>query len=185
MHILRPAIEKVASTVPEEKWIAVIMNISPTSILVSSDDVRPLATRALSRSRQFFFSGCERTAARLSHPLPFLPRRWSRYEVNSTVLAYLFDVQTCICSFCGIIVHCADNSFKCHVFYCQPSCVQLCKNIEAACKVIDGRLLARPLIAPGDVSSSYATRNVSTLIRRRFGQLRQPKFVTTDAVSVR
>jgi hypothetical protein len=38
-------------------------------------------------------------------------------------------------SFCGIIIHCADNSFKCHVFYCQPSCVQLCKNIEAACKV--------------------------------------------------
>jgi hypothetical protein len=38
-------------------------------------------------------------------------------------------------SFCGIIIHCADNSFKCHVFHCLPSCVQLCKNIEAACKV--------------------------------------------------
>jgi hypothetical protein len=39
MHILRPAIEKVSMTVPEDKWISVIVNISPTSIVVSSDDV--------------------------------------------------------------------------------------------------------------------------------------------------
>ncbi|CAF3842231.1 unnamed protein product, partial [Adineta steineri] len=38
-------------------------------------------------------------------------------------------------AFCGIIIHCADNSFKCHVFHCSPSCVQLCKNIEVACKL--------------------------------------------------
>ncbi|CAF4534299.1 unnamed protein product, partial [Didymodactylos carnosus] len=35
----------------------------------------------------------------------------------------------------GIIIHCADNTFKCHVFQCEPSCAQLCKTIEAACKL--------------------------------------------------
>jgi hypothetical protein len=39
MEILRPAIEKVSTTVPEEKWISVVVHISPTSIIVSSDDV--------------------------------------------------------------------------------------------------------------------------------------------------
>jgi len=36
---------------------------------------------------------------------------------------------------CGIIVHCADNTFKSHAFYCEPSGGQMCKTIEAACKL--------------------------------------------------
>lgn len=40
MEILRPAIEKVAQTVPEEKWVPVTVNISPTSISVCSNNVR-------------------------------------------------------------------------------------------------------------------------------------------------
>ena len=40
MNILRPTIEKIAMTIPEDKWIPVIVKISPTSIVVCSDDVR-------------------------------------------------------------------------------------------------------------------------------------------------
>lgn len=39
MNTLRPAIEKLSMTVPENQWIPVIVNISPTSIIVHSDDV--------------------------------------------------------------------------------------------------------------------------------------------------
>lgn len=39
MDILRPAIEKLSLTVPENQWIPVIVNISPTSIIVCSEDV--------------------------------------------------------------------------------------------------------------------------------------------------
>ncbi|CAF2089263.1 unnamed protein product [Rotaria magnacalcarata] len=99
MNILRPAIEKISMTIPEDKWIPVIVKISPTSIVVCSDDD-------------------------------------SKEQLIDCRIRYLSflgvgnDIR-----FCGIIVHCADNSFKCHAFNCQPSCVQLCKNIEAACKL--------------------------------------------------
>ena len=36
---------------------------------------------------------------------------------------------------CGFIVHCIDNTFKCHAFLCENSSSILCKTIEAACKV--------------------------------------------------
>lgn len=36
---------------------------------------------------------------------------------------------------CGFIVHCIDNTFKCHAFLCDNSSATLCKTIEAACKV--------------------------------------------------
>jgi hypothetical protein len=39
MEILRPAIEKVSKAVPEDKWIAVTVNISPSSFTVCSDNV--------------------------------------------------------------------------------------------------------------------------------------------------
>lgn len=39
MDILRPAIEKVSMTIPEDKWIPVVARISPTSIVICSDDV--------------------------------------------------------------------------------------------------------------------------------------------------
>ncbi len=42
MEILRPAIEKVAKTVPEEKWLKVFVNISPSSFTISSDNVNYL-----------------------------------------------------------------------------------------------------------------------------------------------
>jgi len=99
MDILRPAIEKIAMTVPEDKWISVVVNISPTSITVCSDDEKKEQLIDC-RIRYLSFLGVG----------------------NDT-------------NFCGIIIHCADNSFKCHVFYCQPSCIQLCKNLEAACKL--------------------------------------------------
>lgn len=35
----------------------------------------------------------------------------------------------------GFIMHCADNTFRCHAFLCENSSAQLCKTIEAACKV--------------------------------------------------
>ena len=40
MDILRPAVEQVAMDVPEERWIPVKVNISPTSISICSNDVR-------------------------------------------------------------------------------------------------------------------------------------------------
>jgi hypothetical protein len=39
MDILRPAIENLSLTIPENQWISVDVNISPTSIIVCSDDV--------------------------------------------------------------------------------------------------------------------------------------------------
>jgi hypothetical protein len=39
IDILRSAIEQLSMTVPEDQWISVIVNISPTSIVVYSDDV--------------------------------------------------------------------------------------------------------------------------------------------------
>ncbi len=39
MDILRPAIENLTTTVPEDQWIPVDVNISPTSITVCSEDV--------------------------------------------------------------------------------------------------------------------------------------------------
>ncbi|CAF1413928.1 unnamed protein product [Adineta steineri] len=99
MEILRPAIEKVSTTVPQDKWISVIVNISPASFTISSnnDSKEQLLD---CRIRYLSFLGVGQDPA-----------------------------------FCGIIIHCADNSFKCHVFHCLPSCVQLCKNIEVACKL--------------------------------------------------
>ena len=45
METLRPAIEKVSHTVPEEKWLAVTVNISPASFTVCSDNVCDLTQR--------------------------------------------------------------------------------------------------------------------------------------------
>jgi hypothetical protein len=39
MDILRPAIENLSTTVPENQWISVDVKISPTSIIVCSEDV--------------------------------------------------------------------------------------------------------------------------------------------------
>ena len=39
MEILRPAIEKLKLSVPEDKWIPVTVKISPTSIVVCSNDL--------------------------------------------------------------------------------------------------------------------------------------------------
>ncbi len=39
MEILRPAIDKVSTTVPEDKWLPVIVNISPSSFTISSNNV--------------------------------------------------------------------------------------------------------------------------------------------------
>ncbi|CAF2921295.1 unnamed protein product [Rotaria sp. Silwood2] len=99
MDILRPTIEQITTTVPDDKWIPVIVKISPTSIVICSDDD-------------------------------------SKEQLLDCRIRYLSFLGVGVdIRFCGIIVHCADNSFKCHVFYCQPSCIQLCKNIEAACKL--------------------------------------------------
>ncbi|CAF1132289.1 unnamed protein product [Adineta ricciae] len=99
MEILRPAIERVSATVPEDKWLPVIVNISPSSFTISSNnDSKEQLLDCRIRYLSFLGVGQDPT-------------------------------------FCGIIIHCADNSFKCHVFHCLPSCIQLCKNIEAACRV--------------------------------------------------
>jgi hypothetical protein len=40
MDILRSAIEKVSKTVPEDKWLAVTVNISPASFTITTDNVK-------------------------------------------------------------------------------------------------------------------------------------------------
>ena len=50
MEILRPAVEKVSQTVPEDKWLAVTLNISPSSFVVCSDNVRRPLARQLNPS---------------------------------------------------------------------------------------------------------------------------------------
>ncbi len=52
MDILRLAIEKLSMTVPEDKWISAIFNISPTAIIVCSDDV---CSKTFFSSSKFFF----------------------------------------------------------------------------------------------------------------------------------
>ncbi|UJR30728.1 hypothetical protein I4U23_018248 [Adineta vaga] len=135
IHILRPAIEKVSQTVPEDKWISVTVNISPTSIIVSSDD----------------------------------DTKEQLLDCRIRYLSFLGVGQDN--NFCGIIIHCADNSFKCHVFYCQPSCVQLCKNIEAACKLRYQKCLdAHPqVIRPVEQTKSYGAQIKSLVESFWFG----------------
>ncbi|CAF3211947.1 unnamed protein product [Rotaria socialis] len=99
MDVLRPAIEQVATTVPEDKWLPVFVDISPSSLTISYDN----------------------------------ESKGQLLDVRIRYLSFLGVGQDP--SFCGIIIHCADNSFKCHVFHCLPSCIQLCKNIEVACKL--------------------------------------------------
>ena len=41
MDILRPAIDRVSTTVPDDKWLPVVVNISPSSFTISSDNVNP------------------------------------------------------------------------------------------------------------------------------------------------
>jgi hypothetical protein len=40
IDILRPAIEKVSKTVPEDKWLSVTVNISPASFTITSNNVK-------------------------------------------------------------------------------------------------------------------------------------------------
>lgn len=99
IDVLRSAIERVSTTVPEDKWLSVTVHMSPSSISItvnneSNDQLLDCRIRYLS------FLGVGQDSR-----------------------------------FCGIIIHCADNSFKCHVFHCLPTSIQLCKNIEAACKL--------------------------------------------------
>ena len=72
------------------------------------------------------------------------PSTVSVKKINSTDGSYLVECRVRYLSFmgisndvriCGFIVHCIDNSFKCHAFLCDISSATLCKTIEAACKV--------------------------------------------------
>lgn len=40
MDILRAAIEKVSKTVPEDKWLPITVNISPSSFTITSNNVK-------------------------------------------------------------------------------------------------------------------------------------------------
>jgi len=81
-----------------------------------------------------FILGIKRSITWLSYSISFISRHWTRYKVD-WIIIHQINIDLYSFSYCGFIIHCADNSFKCHVFYCQSSCVQLCKDIEAACKV--------------------------------------------------
>ncbi|CAF2518022.1 unnamed protein product [Rotaria sp. Silwood2] len=135
MDILRPAVEKVSKTVPEDKWLSVIVNISPSSFTISYDN----------ESKEQLF------------------------ECRIRYLSFLGVGQDP--SFCGIIIHCVDNSFKCHVFHCVPSCVQLCKNIEAACKLRYQKCLdAHPQAAKQiETTKSYGAQLISFVESFWFG----------------
>lgn len=72
------------------------------------------------------------------------PSTVSVKKINSTDGSYLVECRVRYLSFmgisndvriCGFIVHCIDNSFKCHAFLCDISSATLCKTIEAACKL--------------------------------------------------
>ncbi len=75
MDILRSAIEKVSKTVPEDKWLLVTVNISPSSFTITSDNVD------LSKSNQIhhlcLFLGVQRTITRLSYSLFIISWRWT------------------------------------------------------------------------------------------------------------
>ena len=42
MDVLRSAIEKVSKTIPEDKWISVTVNISPSSFTITTNNVKLL-----------------------------------------------------------------------------------------------------------------------------------------------
>lgn len=123
MEVLRAAIEKVAQTVPQEKWISVFLYVSPTSFSVVSNSDNETLFDCRIRYLSFLGVGNDST-------------------------------------FCGTIIHCADNSFKCHVFHCQPSTIQLCKTIEAACKLRYQKCLdAHPQAAkPAEPTKTYGAQ---------------------------
>jgi hypothetical protein len=79
MDVLRPAIERVAKTVPEEKWLKVFVNISPSSFTISSDNVHFLKIK-------FYvfmvFIGSKRTITRLSYSIFIISWCWTRSKVN-------------------------------------------------------------------------------------------------------
>lgn len=74
---------------------------------------------------------------------------------------------------CGFIMHCADNTFKCHAFLCENSSGQLCKTIEAACKLRYAKCLdAHPdTSSNSENSTDSSSRANSTSNTARFGFL--------------
>lgn len=78
IDILRLAIETLAITVPEDQWIPVIVNISPTSILVCADDVRDKHTQ---RYFHRICLGIQWTIDWLSNSLSVILGCWKGYEV--------------------------------------------------------------------------------------------------------
>lgn len=76
---------------------------------------------------------------------------------------------------CGFIMHCADNTFRCHAFLCENSSGQLCKTIEAACKLRFAKCLdAHPDVSNAnehtDLSKTNAT-SATSAATARFGFL--------------
>lgn len=83
MDVLRPAIVQVSTSVPKEKWIPVTVNISPTSIIIASDDVRKsklFVSQLIDRS--LIFVGRERTITRMSSSISLVSWCWTEYQVD-------------------------------------------------------------------------------------------------------
>ena len=106
------------------------MNISPSSLTIITDNVRFLDGKILFLSLS---RGIKRSIIRMSNSLSIISWCWSRSKVKFSSI--LFGLSLVLFSFCGIITHCADNSFKYHVFHCLPSCVQLWQNIEVSKRI--------------------------------------------------
>ena len=54
MEVLRPAIERVSTTVPEDKWLPVTVNISPSSFTISSNNVNLVNVKDKFQLKLFF-----------------------------------------------------------------------------------------------------------------------------------
>jgi hypothetical protein len=66
---------------------------------------------------------------------------------------------------CGFIMHQVDNSFICHAFLCEQSSTQLCKTIEAACKLRYQKCLDAHANQPNNnnknnIKNSHSTQSV-------------------------
>ncbi len=70
---------------------------------------------------------------------------------------------------CGFIVHCIDNTFKCHSFLCDNSSGILCKTIEEACKLRYQKCLDAHPEAANDIKDEKCDFNTNNKLSNYLG----------------
>ena len=109
MEMLTPAIEKLSTRVPRDRWQKVEVVVAPSTVQVVV-------------SESSAYNGWSQVAGET-----LLAECRVRYL---SFMGIGKDVK-----FFAFINHTPEDTFVCHVFHVEPSAAALCKTIEAACKL--------------------------------------------------